>query len=116
MTDAISESELQDGVVQLARLLGYRVFHSRPARTSKGWRTPVQYDGKGFVDLVMVSASRKRVIFVELKRLGGRLSEDQQGWAQALNAAGAEYHSWTPADWPEHVTSVLSGLPVREVA
>ena len=47
----MSERELQDAVIQLARLLGWRVAHFRPAMTTRGWRTPVSADGAGFPDL-----------------------------------------------------------------
>ena len=95
---ALTEAEFQEQVIDLARLLGWRVAHFRAARTLRGWQTPVAGDGKGFVDLVL---ARDRVMFVELKSDTGWLSEHQREWMIALRAAGAEVHVWKPALWPE---------------
>jgi hypothetical protein len=92
------ERDFQRAVVELARLCGWRVFHARPALTRRGrWLTPIQGDA-GFPDLVLVRAGR--VIFAELKRVGGKLTAEQQAWLDALHAcAGVECYLWTPADW-----------------
>lgn len=91
----LTEAELQAHVIDLARMLRWRVAHFRPAMTKHGWRTPVAADGKGFPDLVLV---RDRVIFAELKSRTGRVGADQQAWLDAARAAGAEAHVWRPAD------------------
>lgn len=90
------ERELQDAVIEAARLLGWRVAHFRPALTKHGWRTPVQADGKGFPDLVL---ARDRVIYAELKTAAGRLTPEQQQWRHALLEAGEEVYLWQPDDW-----------------
>lgn len=59
-----TEAMFQIEIIELARILGWRVAHFRPAQTRHGWRTPVAADGKGFPDLVLV---RERVIYAELK-------------------------------------------------
>jgi hypothetical protein len=93
----LSERELQRCVLQVARLFGWRVFHCRPARTKRGaWRTPVEADGAGFLDLVLV---RERLLFRELKGNGGRLRDEQVAWLNALLRSGADAGVWTPADW-----------------
>ncbi|WP_346927547.1 hypothetical protein, partial [uncultured Arthrobacter sp.] len=78
----MSERELQDAVIELARLLGWRVAHFRPARVRRGGReiyeTPVAADGKGWPDLVLVRGSR--LIFAEMKSGTGRLSDAQIAW------------------------------------
>jgi VRR-NUC domain len=100
----VTEAELQQAVIACARLFGWRVAHFRPARTSKGWRTPVQADGKGFPDLVMV---RKGVLlFAELKGENGRRSPEQQAWIDALGEVAVHNHrivgfEWRPVDWTE---------------
>jgi hypothetical protein len=91
----IKEDDWQTDCIRLAHIFGWKVAHFRPARTSQGWRTPVQADGKGFPDLVLV---RERVIFAELKADSGKLSDDQQRWLDWLHAAGAEVHVWRPRD------------------
>lgn len=93
----ISEAELQAAVIEGAHAFGYLVAHFRPARTEHGYRTPVQADGKGWPDLVLVG--RGRVLFRELKAVGGRASKAQLMWGVSLRAAGADYGVWTPVEW-----------------
>jgi hypothetical protein len=90
-----TETEFLSQVIELARLFRWRVAHFRPAQTRHGWRTPVQADGKGFPDLVLV---RDRVIFAELKSDSGRVNDDQAAWLGDLMLAGAETHTWRPRD------------------
>jgi hypothetical protein len=92
------ERDFQRAVIDLARLTGWRVHHTRPALTRRGrWLTPIQGDA-GFPDLVLVRAGR--VIFAELKRVGGKPTAEQQAWLEALQAcAGVEVYLWTPNDW-----------------
>lgn len=97
----MADGALQPAVFELARALGYRVAHFRPAKTEQGWRTAVAADGKGFPDLVLVG--RGRVIFAELKGQYRQLEPEQVAWLDALRAAGAEVYLWRPRDW-------LSGL------
>lgn len=92
----MSEDEWQQQIIDLAHAYGWIVAHFRPARTSKGWATPVAADGQGFPDLVL---ARDRAMFVELKSQRGRLTADQHHWLDALAAAGAEVHVWRPADF-----------------
>jgi VRR-NUC domain len=92
------EVELQDNVVELAHLFGWRAAHFRPARTAHGWKTAVGYDGKGWPDLVLV---RERVVWVETKSETGRLSPEQLAWRDWLAEAGAEWHLWSPTDWTD---------------
>lgn len=100
----LTEQQFQDQVVDLARLLGYRVAHFRPARTEKGWRTPVAADGAGWPDLVLAKAGR--LIFAELKSQRGRLSDDQHAWLDALRAAGAEAYVWRPSQFDDIETTL----------
>lgn len=95
----ITEAAFIRQVIAFARLHGWLTAHFRPARTARGWRTAVQGDGKGFVDLVMVRGHR--VVFAELKAAGGRFTPEQLAWLAALEAAGAEVYQWRPASWPE---------------
>jgi len=93
----MTERDLQAWVIVLARLLGWRVAHFRPARTAHGWRTPVAGDGAGFPDLVLVGHGR--VLFRELKAGRGRLRPEQEAWLSALRSSGADAEVWTEADW-----------------
>ena len=103
----MTEREFQQAVVQLARLMGWRVFHARPALTQRGrWLTPIQGDA-GFPDLVLCRPPR--LILAELKRNGARPTPQQQAWLGALaSCAGVECYLWTPADW-ETVVRMLTG-------
>ena len=92
--------ELQTGVVDLARTLGWRVAHfvSVPVRRGGGtvWMTPISADGKGFPDLILV---RERVIVVEIKGDGDRLKAEQEAWLTAFRISGIEAFVWGPKDW-----------------
>ena len=93
----VIERDLEKGAVDVARLLGWRVFHARPARTSKGWRTPVSYDGMGFPDLCIVGNGR--ILFRELKVGRNVLSSEQAAWLEALRMAGVDAGVWTEHEW-----------------
>jgi hypothetical protein len=97
------ERDWQKYVIDLARTLGWRVAHFRPAQTQTGrWVTPVAADGAGFPDLVLV---RDRVVFAELKTNTGKVAPQQVLWRDAIIAAGGEHHVWRPrdADAVQHV-------------
>jgi hypothetical protein len=93
----VTEDQLKAAVIDLAHLLGWRVAHFRPAQTVHGWRTPVEADGKGFPDLVLVRGPW--VLFAELKGDKGKLSDEQGEWLTALNAATPHVYVWTPSHW-----------------
>lgn len=104
----MTEGELQGGVIDTARSLGYLVAHFRPAKTERGWRTPVEADGKGFPDLVLTG--RRRVLFVELKNATRPLEPEQRVWLDALAVAGVECYVWRPADYSSgDVERILRG-------
>ena len=92
----MTEAEWLDQVLGLARIFKWRTAHFRPAQTTRGWRTAVSGDGKGFPDLVLV---RDRVIFAELKSDNGRPTTEQLLWHQDLLEAGAEMYLWRPTDF-----------------
>ncbi|MFP4514026.1 MAG: VRR-NUC domain-containing protein [Acidimicrobiales bacterium] len=89
--------QIQDAVVDAAHLLGYIAFHQRPARTTSGWRSTVEYDGKGFPDLVL--AGGRGVMFLEIKGDGDRIRPDQRKWLDHLNAGEASARIVTSTDW-----------------
>ena len=89
---ALSERDFQRQVVQLAEVMGWRVYHTYDSRRSS----------PGFPDLVLVRAPR--VIFVELKRQRGRVTAAQTEWADELGLCpGVEYYLWRPSYWDEIV-------------
>lgn len=90
----LSEEDLQARILQAAELYGWRAAHFRPARTAKGWRTPMS-GHPGLPDLVL--ARDGVVLLAELKSRRGQPTDDQKLW---LDALGAHARLWRPADWP----------------
>lgn len=101
-TVKMSEAELQENVIHLGHIFGWRIAHFRSVPVRHGdrvaYQTPVQADGAGFPDLLMV---RDRLILVELKSETGRLSTAQQDWMFALGEADIERHIWRPVHWSD---------------
>ena len=100
----ITENEFQTQVISLARLLGWKVAHFRSVRVQRAngsirWQTPVQGDGAGFPDLILVRGSR--LLVVELKVPPNKCTPEQEDWLEAFRNAGREVFVWTPADWPQ---------------
>jgi len=87
--------ELQKGIIELARRAGWKVAHTPPVSTERGWRTAVAADGKGFPDLLLV---RERIIVAEIKGTD-RLSPEQRAWLDAFRMAGVPAYVWTPKEW-----------------
>lgn len=110
----LTEKELERAIAEMARFLGFMVFHARPAQTSKGWRTPVAYDGKGYPDLTLVGNGR--VVFLEVKSDKGKLSPDQEGWKRHIIQAGAEYFLLTPQSWTSGEVDTILGARSRHRA
>ena len=52
----ISEDDWQQTIIDCLRQFGWTVAHFRAAKTEKGWRTPVQADGKGFPDIIALKS------------------------------------------------------------
>jgi hypothetical protein len=100
---AATESAFVRQVLQLAHLFRWRAVHFRPARTARGWRTAVQGDGVGFVDVILC---RERVVFAELKTDRGRLRPEQIEWISALRVTGQEVYVWRPSMW-DQIAEVL---------
>lgn len=93
----ITESELQQAIIDCVHAMGGVVAHFRPAKTAHGWRTAVAADGKGFPDLVI--CVNGRTLFRELKRMGMPLAEHQENWKRWLGWNGADWGLWRPMDW-----------------
>ncbi len=102
-----NEQAFTDAVIELARLRGLLVHHCRPARTAKGWATPIQGD-KGFTDLVIVGS--RGVLFRELKTESGRVSPEQNEWIGRLARAGANVAVWRPTDWPHLIHAEIKAI------
>lgn len=94
----MSESSLQKAVIELARLLGWKVAHFHDSRRQVRPGVFVgDKDAAGFPDLVLVR--RNRLVVAELKAEKGRLAPAQTTWLAALLEAGVDVHVWRPEDW-----------------
>lgn len=96
----LSEDEFQQQIIDYAHLRGWRVAHFRPAQLADGrWVTPVQADGKGFPDLLMIRGTR--LLVAELKVGKNTVADDQWEWINAFRGVygNVECHIWHPSDW-----------------
>jgi len=109
----VKGKDLQKAIIGLARTHGWRVAHTPPilaAVRGKGgtieqrWMTPVQADGKGFPDLLLL---RERPLAIEVKGAGDKLRPEQSTWLSAFRMAGVEAYVITEADWPDKVSEIL---------
>lgn len=97
----MTEDDLVHNAVALALALGGLVHHCRPARTDKGWRTPIQ-GTPGFPDLVILIGGWQ--VAAECKSQSGRLDSAQRRWRDTYEALAAvpgsrvRYFVWRPAD------------------
>ncbi len=81
----MTEKELQSQVLALARVYGWRTYHTFDSRHSAA----------GFPDVVMVRG--ERLIFAELKTVRGKLSGAQEAWLDELGGyPGREAYCWRP--------------------
>lgn len=99
-----TEQMLTNYVIELCRELGWLVVHFRPARTEKGWVTPVQGDGKGWPDICALKGGR--IVVAELKAGRGKTTPEQEMWLDAWRTAGAEVYVWRTGD-EEAIAEVL---------
>jgi VRR-NUC domain len=84
----VTERELQDAIVEAAKLLGWMVFHPFDSRRSTA----------GWPDLTLVHRRRARLMFMELKSETGRVTHEQHAWIDALARAGADVRVVRPVD------------------
>jgi hypothetical protein len=89
----LAEAPFTTTVIETAQWYGWRVHHSRPARTKDGYRTAVQ-GHVGLPDLVLARGAV--VLLAELKTAKGKPTADQRAW---LAAAGVHGRLWRPRDW-----------------
>lgn len=97
-----NEARFTSAVIELAERLRWRVFHLPDGAHNKR----LNPTAVGFPDLVLVRGPV--VLFAELKVPPNKLTQQQEEWRQALCDANMDVVIWTPADWPEHIQSVLS--------
>lgn len=86
VAESMSEKQFQQWVVDLARRLGWLVYHTFDSRRS----------APGFPDLVLVRGDR--LLFRELKAANGVVSAHQRVWLHGLKLARADVDVWRPKD------------------
>ena len=86
----LSEADFQNQLRTYARLMGWLYYHPYDSRRSD----------PGFPDTVL--AREDRVIFAELKKMGGKVSPQQKLWLNTLKEHPTlEVYTWYPIDWDE---------------
>jgi hypothetical protein len=87
----MSETELQDAIIEAAGVGGWLVYHTHDSRRSAG----------GFPDLVLVRTRLRPLpgvtIFAELKREDTQPTLAQRDWLDALREAGNIVCLWRPS-------------------
>lgn len=104
----LSEKLFQRQVVELAKIMGWRVYHPFLSKWSE----------RGFPDLTMVRARDRRLLFAELKADKGKLSEHQVEWQELLGAVAFDREAWQATLRTEHFLVPINGarpLPRIEV-
>ena len=91
------EEQFQQAIIDLARTLGYRAYHTHDSRKSE----------PGFPDLVLARAADNRLIYAEVKTETGRTTPDQEWWLQFLAARGEETYLWRPS-MKEQIVNLLA--------
>ena len=108
-----TEAEWQRDFIDLCHWLGWKVAHFRPAQTTRGWRTAVQGDGKGFPDNVCLNVRQQRKVWVELKAEGKKLSPEQEEWRDWLLVCGEEWYMFWPSQFDE-AAEILRRKPGKD--
>jgi hypothetical protein len=106
---SMTENELKDIVISVAKRYGWLIHHDLPAQNNRGrWLTNIQGDA-GFPDLLMVHPVSGKILAVELKSERGKLSPLQKRWLMAFDAGGIFNSVWKPSDM-EYILYTLSNF------
>ena len=94
-TERWTERQFQQQIIQLAKYLGWLVYHTYDSRRSEA----------GFPDLVLVHRKKKKTLFAELKVGDNQPTKDQVLWLLTLDQAGQWSELWHPDQWHriEHI-------------
>lgn len=97
----VTERDWQSKVVRIAILNGWRYYHPPDNKPVNG---RIQKVVSGFPDLTLVRD--RKIIFVELKRETGKLSDEQVVWLDELRKCGIACYVWRPSDIDEVVSTL----------
>jgi hypothetical protein len=81
-TATATERDYESTIIDAARIGGWLVHAERPARSTRGWRTPIRGDA-GWPDLFLAHPDG-RALALELKRRPRRPTPEQVCWLHAL--------------------------------
>jgi hypothetical protein len=105
----MSEADLKEVVIIVAKRYGWLIHHDLPAQNSRGrWLTNIQGDA-GFPDLILLHPVSGRLLSVELKAERGKLSPLQKRWLMAFDAGSHFNAVWKPSDM-EYILYTLSNF------
>lgn len=105
----ITEAAWQATIVAAAHATGWLVNHTRRSIGAKGkWVTATSVTGWPDLEL---AHPKHGIIYAELKRENGYLTDAQAVVLDKLRQAGGRVFVWRPSDWDE-VQDVLSGRHV----
>lgn len=108
MDEAMTEKQFQDQIVRFARLHLWKTFHPYDSRRSTA----------GFPDLTLARIGMgddedwtTQLVFFEVKRQTGRVTEAQAMWIRVLdNAPGVVARVVRPSDW-DAIVALLTTPP-----
>lgn len=92
----LTEKQFQAQVVALAKLCGWKCYHTHNSRHS----------APGFPDLVL--ARRGQIVMAELKVGKNKPSAAQRDWLAELALCPVIARLWYPEDWKE-IEAILTG-------
>ena len=100
--DTELEKDFQERVCHLARLYHWRIYSIPDSR---------RVSMAGYPDLTMWNVEQKRLIFAELKREKGKVSESQKIVLSELGQlVQCEVYVWRPSDW-DSIIEIMKGKP-----
>ena len=100
--DTELEKDFQERVCHLARLYHWRIYSIPDSR---------RVSMAGYPDLTMWNVQQKRLIFAELKREKGKVSESQKIVLSELGQlVQCEVYVWRPSDW-DSIIEIMKGKP-----
>ena len=98
--DTELEKDFQERVCHLARLYHWRIYSIPDSR---------RVSMAGYPDLTMWNVQQKRLIFAELKREKGKVSESQKIVLSELGQLiQCEVYVWRPSDW-DSIIDIMKG-------
>jgi len=100
--DTELEKDFQERVCHLARLYHWRIYSIPDSR---------RVSLAGYPDLTMWNVEQKRLIFAELKREKGKVSESQKVvLSELVQLPHCEVYVWRPSDW-DSIIEIMKGKP-----